>query len=135
VPLRQRGGQHALNCGEGGGIAITMRTMITITHKQTLLSSPMVAAAVTTAIARCPSPKKRRIAGPSRESCRESLDDSAEGEDRWRHHDDDGRTRRQQRQCQSAGCEGNGLLMTSAMGSGESGWGWTTKATDERGRP
>ena len=99
VPLRQtRGGQHALDCGEGGGIVITTRAMTTMTHKGMLASSPTAAAAAaaTTAIARCPSPKKRRIAGLSRESRRESSDDSAEGEDRWRHRDEDGRTRQRQ---------------------------------------
>ena len=95
VPLRQmRGGQHALDCGEGGGIAITTRTMTAMMHKRTSASSPTAAVAATTAIARFPSPKKRRIAGLSRESCRESSDDSAEGGDRWRHRVEDGRTRR-----------------------------------------
>jgi hypothetical protein len=129
------GAVDALDCGERGRIAVMTRTMTTMTRKQTSASSQMVAMAATTAITRCPSPKKRRIAGPSRESRRECLDDSTEGEDRWRHCDDDGRTRRRRRWRRSAGCEGNGLLMTSAMGSGESGRGWTTKATDERGRP
>ena len=82
------------------------------------------------AIVHCPSPKKWRIAGPSHESCRESSDDSAEVEDRWQHRNNDGRTHD----------DGDAKvpvvrLMTSAMGSGESGRGWTTKATDERGQP
>jgi len=92
-----------------------------------------VLAVATTAIAHCPSPKRWRIVGPSRESRRESSEDSAEGEDRRRCRYDKGRTR--QRQRQSAGCEGNGLLTTTAMGSGESGRGRTTKANDESGRP
>ena len=71
-------------------------------------------AAATTAITRCPSPKRRRIVGPSRESCRESLEDSAEGEDRWRCRYDKGRTRRRRRR--SADCEGNKQLTTTAMG-------------------
>ena len=33
MPLRQRGGQHALDCGEGGGIAVATRTMTTMTRK------------------------------------------------------------------------------------------------------
>ena len=40
VPLRQRGSQHALDCGEGGGIAVTTRTMTMMTRNQTLASSP-----------------------------------------------------------------------------------------------
>jgi len=95
VPLRQtRGGQHALDCGEGGGIAVTTRTMMTMTHKQTSALSLTAAVVATTAIARCPSPKKRRMAGLSRESRQDSSDNSTEGEDRWRHRDNDGRTRR-----------------------------------------
>jgi hypothetical protein len=43
----------------------------------------------------------------------------------------DGMTWRWRRQ--STGSGGNGLPMTTAMGSGESGWGRMTKATDESG--
>ena len=93
VLLRLRGRQHALDCSEGGGSAITTRTMTTMTRTRTLALSPMAAAAATAAITHCPSPKKWRIAGPSHESRRESSDNSAEGEDRWQHHDVDGRAR------------------------------------------
>jgi len=119
----------ALDCGEGKGIAGTttaMMTTMTTTRKQAL-------AAARTAIARCPSPKRRRIVRPSHESRRESSENSAEGEDCRRRRYDEGRTRR--RRCQSAGCEGCRLLMTAAMGSGESGRGRTTKANNESGRP
>ena len=95
MPLRQRGGQQTLNCGEGGGIAVTTRTMTTMTRNQLSASSPTAAAVAMMAIAHCPLPKKRRIAGLYRESRQESLDDSAEVEDCWRHRDDNGRTRRQ----------------------------------------
>jgi hypothetical protein len=47
------GAVDALDCGEGGEIAGTMRTMMTMTRKQTSASSP-TAAAATTAIAHCP---------------------------------------------------------------------------------
>jgi hypothetical protein len=80
-----------------------------------------------------PSPKRRKIVGPSRDSRRESSEDSAEGEDRQRCRYDEGRTRRRRRR--SAGCEGNGQLTTTAMGSGESRRGRTTKATNDSGRP
>ena len=53
--------------------------------------------------------------------------------DRRRRRYDEGRTRQWRRR--SASCEGNGLLTTTAMGSGESGRGQKTKATDESGRP
>ena len=49
----------ALNCGKGRGIAgATTAMTTTMTHKQAL-------AATTAAIVRCPSPKRRRIVGPT----------------------------------------------------------------------
>jgi hypothetical protein len=67
---------NALDCGDGRGIAGTTTT--TTTRKQTLAALALAlapTAATTMAIARCPLPKRWRIAGPSRESRRESSDD------------------------------------------------------------
>jgi hypothetical protein len=86
----------ALDYGDGRGIAgatmttrtTTTTTMTTTTTRRKQTSAPALAtasaptAAATMAIARRPSPKRWRIAGPSHESHRESSDGSAEGEDR-----------------------------------------------------
>ncbi len=87
----------ALDYGDGRGNAgatmttrTTTRTMTTTTTTRERTSAPASAtasaptAAATMAIARRPSPKRWRIAGPSHESHRESSDDSAAGEDRRR---------------------------------------------------
>jgi hypothetical protein len=50
---RAMGAVDALDCGEGGGIASTTRTMTAMTRKRTSVSSPTAAAAATTAIAHC----------------------------------------------------------------------------------
>ena len=52
---RAMGAVYALDCGEGGGIAGTTRTMMTMTRKRTSVSSltAAAAAAATTAIAHC----------------------------------------------------------------------------------
>jgi hypothetical protein len=61
-------------------------TTTTTTRERTSAQASAKASAptatATMAIARRPSPKRWRIAGPSHESHRESSDDSAEGEDR-----------------------------------------------------
>ena len=95
----------------------------------TMTTRKRVLAVATTAIARCPSPKRQRIAGLSRESRRESSEDSAEGEDRQRCRYDKGRTRRRRRQ--SAGCEGNEQRRRLPWESSKSGRWRTTKATDK----
>ena len=120
-----RGGGHhvmgavkTLNCGDGRGVnGVTTTT----TRKQISVLAPMSASAPTvavmTAITRHPSPKRWRIAGPSRESRCKSSDDSAEGGYRRRRHDNEGRT------------------PTTATESGESGRGRKTKATNKSGQP
>ncbi len=125
------GAVNALNCGDGRVVAGAITTM----SKRMLASAPTAAATATMAVVCRPLPNRQRIAGPSRESRRKSSDDSAEGQDRgWRR--DDNRRTRQRRGCrQSTGCEGNTLPTTNtATGSGESGQGRMTKATNESGR-
>jgi hypothetical protein len=133
VDANPRGGNHhttgmadTVNCSNRRGIAGVTITTTTTTCEQ---MSPTVAA--TMVITRYPLPKRQRIMGPNRKSCNKSSDDSAEGEDCQWAWDDNGRTR--QRRRQSASSEGNRLPTATAMGSGKSGWGWTTKATDKNG--
>ena len=70
-----KGEVDALDYSNGRGIA-GASTLTMMMRERTLAS-----ASARTAIARHFLPKRRRIAGPSRESRRKSLDDSAEGED------------------------------------------------------
>jgi hypothetical protein len=94
VDNNPRGGgrQPQLRRQEGG---CRQKTTTMTMSKRTLALAPTPAAtAATTAIVHCPSPNKQRIAGPSRELRRKSLDDSVEGEDRRRRCNDGGRTRR-----------------------------------------
>ncbi len=112
------GAVNTLNCGDGRGVnGVTTTT----TRKQILVLAPMSASAPTVAAMKAitchPSPKRRRIAGPSRKSRRKSSDNSAEGGyHRWS-HDNEGRT------------------PATATGSGESGRGRKTKATNKSGQP
>jgi hypothetical protein len=81
---RAIGAVNAINYGNGRGIAgATMMTTTTTTRKQTSLME-----ALTTAITCRPSPKRQKIARPSRGSCNKSSDISADGEDRQRRHVD-----------------------------------------------
>ena len=85
-----KGAVNALNCSDGRGVPGVTRTATM--HEQ--MSALALAAAMTTAIAHRPSPKRRRIAGSSRESCRKSSENSAEGEDHQMRCDNNGRTGR-----------------------------------------
>ncbi len=76
---RAMGVVNALNCG--GGREIIGATMMATARKQT---SQMEA--VTTAIARCPSPERQKIAGLSRVLHNKSSNNSAEGEDCQQRH-------------------------------------------------
>ena len=67
-------------------------------------------------------PNRQRIAGPSRKSRRESLDVSAEEEDRQRRRDVNRRTRRRRCQHRSAGYEGNALPTTTTAQEKRQGW-------------
>ena len=58
------------------------------------MSALALMVAAMTAVAHPPSPKRKRIAGPSQELHNMSSDDSAEGEDHRQHHKNDGKTRR-----------------------------------------
>ena len=128
------GAVDALNCGNRRGVAGTTTTTMTMTmSKRTSALAPTAATAVATmAISRRPSPKRQRIAGQSCKSRRKSSDDSAEGGDHRQRCNNDGRI--QQRRRQRASFDGNALpTMTTATGSGKSGQGQMTKATDKSG--
>ena len=132
------------NCGGswdcGGAIAGRVVAGATTTmSKRTSALAPMTAAdaaaMATMAVMHCPLLNRQRIAGPSRESRRKNSDDSVEGEDRRRRRGNNGWTRRWQCLPRSAGCEGNALpTMSTATGSGKSGQGRMTKATNESRR-
>ena len=90
VDRHAKGAVNALNCSNGRGVpCVTTTTMM---RERMLALAPT--AATTTAIALCPLPKRRTIAGLSRESRHKSLENSAEGGDHRRRLDNNGRTSR-----------------------------------------
>ena len=129
-----RGGVHALDCGNRSVVARTTKRM----SKRTLVLTPTTTAvAATIAIVHCSLPNRQRIAGqaascttrvwttPQRERTAGGIATMTGGP---------GDSNVDQRQRQNAGCEGNALTTTiTDTGSGRSGQGWMTKATDKSG--